>query len=235
MTTLRKTLVLTLLLSLLVFTAVGFAVAQTPLPTHPPTPLPTHLPTVTPTASPTVTPTITVPPTIIPTVIPSGVDWNYWGWVIGGLIALLALGAIAWAVLRGRRHTEATEYVPPREPERKTYVAEEQKRTYAPTYTNEDSHAHYGTTETVKHLETQPDHVVRTYSSTSNDLKSNAKGSIADVKDSTRNAYDDVKGTAKRGYNNLKDDLKGSTSGSDLKRRIGDDIDDLNRKRHSPD
>ncbi|MDR1992112.1 MAG: hypothetical protein LBQ98_01210 [Nitrososphaerota archaeon] len=82
---------------------------SSPTGTHNPTatptasPLPTHAPTSSSTAGPTGTPTIA--PTHMPTVsplVPGEINWNVWGWVLGGLVALLALLLIAWAVYRSR-------------------------------------------------------------------------------------------------------------------------------------
>jgi hypothetical protein len=89
-----------------------------PTGTHHPTsePTGTHRPTPTETSpTPTETnaspsPTETHVPTM--TVSPSpggagvgGVNWNMWGWIIGGLIALLAILLIAWAVYHSRHHS----------------------------------------------------------------------------------------------------------------------------------
>ncbi|MDR0373698.1 MAG: hypothetical protein LBI79_09175 [Nitrososphaerota archaeon] len=118
MAKIQKSLALTVLMTLLVFAM--FAAANlfvqgqaSPTPTSMPTDHPTSSPTGThsPTGTPTTSPSPTSPlvPTHTPPVTPSvsapgvgGVDWNTWGWVVGGLIALLALLLIAWAVYRSR-------------------------------------------------------------------------------------------------------------------------------------
>jgi len=126
MAKIQKSLALTVLMSLLVlaaFTAGNLFVQSqdisTPLPTEHPTSIPTgtHHPTSeptgthNPTASPTPnqthtgtpTPTMTTP-TVSPTTGVGGVNWGMWGWLIGGLIALIAILLIAWAVYHSRHN-----------------------------------------------------------------------------------------------------------------------------------
>ncbi|MDR0471908.1 MAG: hypothetical protein LBH79_09365 [Nitrososphaerota archaeon] len=156
MAKIQKSLALTVLMSLLVlaaFTAANLFVQSqdipTPLPTDHPTsePTGTHHPTSSPTgthnptASPTPnqtyvgspTPTMTTP-TTYPT---TGVNWNMWGWLIGGLVALLAILIIAWAVYRGRhnRYHHPNQDIhghtnPEQAHQRQTYPTEEKRQPY---------------------------------------------------------------------------------------------------------
>jgi len=84
----------------------------TPLPTDTPTSLPTHTPSPSPsptatnvpthTPSPTSTPLPTPTPTPTPTLAERAAAWPWGGWGMGAAVALLALGAVGWAMrLRG--------------------------------------------------------------------------------------------------------------------------------------
>ncbi|MCL2359934.1 MAG: hypothetical protein LBH74_01860 [Nitrososphaerota archaeon] len=114
---------------------------HSPTPTETsPTPTGTHAsPTVSPTASPNQTiPTITVSPSPGGVGI-GGVNWNMWGWIIGGLIALLAILLIAWAVYHSRHNSyrhppqDIHGHTNPEEADRRTYTTTQQRQ-----YTNPD-------------------------------------------------------------------------------------------------
>ena len=69
-----------------------------PLPSPAPTNLPTHTPSPTSTPAPTPTPSPTPSPTPTPTLADRAATWPWGGWALGAAVALLALGAVVWAL-----------------------------------------------------------------------------------------------------------------------------------------
>jgi len=75
---------------------------RTSTPSPSPSPTPTNLPSHTPSPTSTPLPTSTSTPPPTPTLAERAAAWPWSGWALGAAVALLALGAVGWALrLRG--------------------------------------------------------------------------------------------------------------------------------------